>query len=494
MAPGGPGALQIGQLPEPVLEAIFAKCDLQTRSNCRPLLEAIFAKCDLQTRAGVLPLVCRAFHGLLAGPNAVVWPSLEFHADISTQGGLQHARSFLAWLAAHGSLLRTLHLDLWNNGHTPQADDGVAQLGSQLESSLATLCSCEFLRMRWGGLQLRVGEWVQQAAGLTCMALSAHEMTVSTAMASLTSLGHLELSTVSDMGPMLLPGSLPPSITRLCIVPAPVRFPPALPPDMNGIMPAELPDQLLALPLVYLDVSESLFQGPHLSACLPRLTRLTSLAFDKCELTDGIPSQLSLLTNLRILSFDGCMRHHHQEDSWTALSTLTRLVSLSLSNSELYQVPAAVLNLPLLRHVYLEHNELRDLPGGQWWSRLHVLSLDWEPLLRSGHALLASAPHLRRLALGSHLIHTHAGDAVPPLASADAVLQALKEHPALREVLLVARSGMMSAGPTVVVLEVLLRMASLRPTLSVRPIEHDTFFVEEPPPDDSEAALEQAAS
>lgn len=118
-----------------------------------------------------------------------------------------------------------------------------------------------------------------------------------------------------------------------------------------------------------------------------------------------------------------------------ALSTLTRLVSLSLSNSELYQVPPAVLNLPHLRvrgmleclsrtapcleclelrcqhldhcipcrccsvthsqHVYLEHNELRELPGGQWWSRLHVLSLDWEPLLRSGHTLLASV-RLRR--------------------------------------------------------------------------------------------------
>lgn len=119
-----------------------------------------------------------------------------------------------------------------------------------------------------------------------------------------------------------------------------------------------------------------------------------------------------------------------------ALSSLTRLVSLSLSNSELYQLPQAVQGLPLLRvrqgcvccrlhparrrcfalhctatalsfhhahhcclctpalqHLYLEHNELRVLPGGQWWSRLHVLSLDWEPLLRSGHELLASVSH-----------------------------------------------------------------------------------------------------
>ncbi|KAI7835751.1 hypothetical protein COHA_010356 [Chlorella ohadii] len=469
MAPAG---LQLTQLPEPVLEAIFAKC-------------------DLQTRAGVLPLVCRAFRGLLAGPNAVLWPDLEFHADISIPSGVQRARSFLAWLAAHGSLMRTLHLDLWNNGHTPQPDEGVAQLGLQLDSSLATLRSCEFLRMRWGGRQLRVGDWVTHAAGMTCMALSAHEMVVTPALEACTGLGHLELSTVSDMGPRLLPSSLPPSITRLCIVPAPATVQPLA--NMNGLMPAELPNQLLALPLVYLDVSESLFLGSHLAVALPRLTRLTSLALDKCELADGIPPQLSLLTNLRILSFDGCMRHHHQDGSWSALSTLTRLVSLSLSNSELYQVPAAVLNLPLMRHLYLEHNELRELPGGQWWSRLHVLSLDWEPLLRSGHALLASAPHLRKLALGSHLIHMHAGDVVQPLAGAEAVLQALKEHPALREVLLVARPGIMSAGPTVVVLEVLLRMASLRPTLAVRPIEHDSFFVEEPPQEADEAAAGQAA-
>lgn len=146
--------------------------------------------------------------------------------------------------------------------------------------------------------------------------------------------------------------------------------------------------------------------------------------------------------------------------------------------------------------MYLEHNELRELPGGQWWSRLHVLSLDWEPLLRTGHTLLASvrlrrggysrvllewgqrtggteqalavdsawtvvarchyllqAPHLRKLALGSHLIHMHAGDALPPLASAEAVLQALNEHPALREVLLVARPGVMSAGVSARLLE-----------------------------------------
>ncbi len=54
-----------------------------------------------------------------------------------------------------------------------------------------------------------------------------------------------------------------------------------------------------------------------------------------------------------------------------------------------------------VQHLYLEHNELRELPGGQWWSRLHVLSLDWEPLLRSGHALLASVRVWRWVASGA---------------------------------------------------------------------------------------------
>lgn len=31
MAPAGRRSLQLAQLPEPVLEAIFAKCDLPTR-------------------------------------------------------------------------------------------------------------------------------------------------------------------------------------------------------------------------------------------------------------------------------------------------------------------------------------------------------------------------------------------------------------------------------------------------------------------------------
>ena len=87
----------------------------------------------------------------------------------------------------------------------------------------------------------------------------------------------------ADSGPLLQPGCLPPSITRLCIVPAPV--PPGVPP--GGVMAAELPEQVLALPLGYLDVSESLFRGAHLAAALPRLTRLTSLALDKCELAGG---------------------------------------------------------------------------------------------------------------------------------------------------------------------------------------------------------------
>lgn len=42
-----------------------------------------------------------------------------------------------------------MQLDLWNNGHTPQPDDGVAELGQQLESSLGTR------RLAQGGQQHR---------------------------------------------------------------------------------------------------------------------------------------------------------------------------------------------------------------------------------------------------------------------------------------------------------------------------------------------------
>ncbi len=103
----------------------------------------------------------------------------------------------------------------------------------------------------------------------------------------------------ADMGPRLLPSSLPPSITRLCIVPAPATVQPLA--NMNGLMPAELPNQLLALPLVYLDVSESLFLGSHLAVALPRLTRLTSLALDKCELA-GAPWQVEGLVRQAVPS------------------------------------------------------------------------------------------------------------------------------------------------------------------------------------------------
>ena len=40
---------------------------------------------------------------------------------------------------------------------------------------------------------------------------------------------------------------------------------------------------------------------------MPRLTKLTSLALDKCEVTGGLPTAISMLTGLRVLSLDGCV-------------------------------------------------------------------------------------------------------------------------------------------------------------------------------------------
>lgn len=61
----------------------------------------------------------------------------------------------------------------------------------------ATLGACEFLRMRWGGVELEVDDWVASATAVTCLALSAHHMSVYAPLASLSTLVHLELSTVS---------------------------------------------------------------------------------------------------------------------------------------------------------------------------------------------------------------------------------------------------------------------------------------------------------
>lgn len=41
-----------------------------------------------------------------------------------------------------------------------------------------------------------------------------------------------------------------------------------------------------------------------------------------------------------------------------------------------------------------------------------------------------------------------------------------------------------------VVLEALLSLRGLRPTLEVRPVDHETFFVEEPPPVEEEEAVQ----
>lgn len=87
---------------------------------------------------------------------------------------------------------------------------------------------------------------------------------MTTALASLSQLAHLEMSTASDDGPQLDPGCLPPGVTRLCCVPAPTPAPPEGEPEALLPPHAALPEQVLALPgLVYLDVSVRVPRRPR---------------------------------------------------------------------------------------------------------------------------------------------------------------------------------------------------------------------------------------
>ena len=83
-------------------------------------------------------------------------------------------------------------------------------------------------------------------------------MTLASELSSASGLRSLELSTVSDLGPTLEPGSLPSSLTRLCCVPAPsgLGADEPGPGPGPGPVPSTLPDLILDLPrLVYLDIS-----------------------------------------------------------------------------------------------------------------------------------------------------------------------------------------------------------------------------------------------
>ncbi|KAL4421674.1 hypothetical protein ABPG77_001215 [Micractinium sp. CCAP 211/92] len=460
------------------------------------VLERCLSLCDQRTRAGVLPLVCRAFRRLLAGPSACLWASIAFTADLSAPGQAQRASAFLAWLARHGALSKSVEVDLWSGAmNGPAAFPPGLPLGEHLEDALQECVgACEYLRLRWGGQQLVVGEWIAGARSLTCLAVSAHDMVVHADLAALTTLDHLEISTSSDNGPLLYPGCLPASLTRLCCVPAPAEQPA---PDGLGPAISAMPEQLLALPrLRYLDVSESWFDRSHLETALPRLTLLTSLALDKCELPDGLPPQLSLLTRLRVLSFDGCAvveGHPLSPVAWTVLGALTSLLSLSLSNCSLLQLPASVATLPRMQHLYLEYNSIRALPAGPYLSHLRMLSLDWEPLLRCHGMLLQQAPNIRKLAMGNMSIYTHDAQGLPPLSSSQALLATLRQQTALQEILLITRPTHMH-GACAPVLEALLDLRTLRPGLTVQPIEHDAFFVEDAPEEEpTDAAAHPAA-
>lgn len=159
--------------------------------------------------AAVLPLVCRGFYWVLADANAVLWRDLAFEANISQPGQLARARCFARWLRRCGGLAHSLQLDLWSGG-LPHFSRDVIDLQDRLEATLAgwrrlpaaarrllrglpppmsmpatvspapcplpppaaaVLPSCSFLRMRWGGPSLEVGEWVSKATSLTCLAL-----------------------------------------------------------------------------------------------------------------------------------------------------------------------------------------------------------------------------------------------------------------------------------------------------------------------------------
>ncbi|KAL4855758.1 Protein scribble [Chlorella vulgaris] len=457
------------------------------------LHEAIFSGLDLQTRAGVLPLVCSTFRRLLSGPSACLWPDIVFDADTSQLHERARALDFLNWLRRHAQHSRTVELDLWNGGQPPPpAEDPSFQLlGERLTEALATtLQSCEFLRLRWGGPVLVVGDWVSAATCLTCLALSTHNLRVGRPLAALTSLVHLELSTVEDLGPVFEPGCLPASLSRLCCVPAPAEDLEAVLDEQGDVVlvggaRCAIPDQVLALPrLAYLDVSESIFSHAHLAAALPRLRRLTSLAFDKCDLLGGVPREMAQLTALRVLSFDGCGLYGGgpggEESVCAVLPSLARLVSLSISNCRMAHFPPPLAATTSLQHLYIEFNRLRVLPPGPFWRQLRVLSIDWEPLLRC-HTLLAQAPHLHKLALGCQSINPHGEPGLPPVGEAAALCDSLRAHPALQQVLLIARPGG-AHGTTFAVMEAMLSLRSIRPGLEALPIQHDTFFVEEPAP------------
>ncbi|PSC67024.1 Amino acid permease 2 [Micractinium conductrix] len=207
--------------------------------------------------------------------------------------------------------------------------------------------------------------------------------------------------------------------------------------------------------------SESWFDAAHMAAALPCLTRLTSLALDKCELPDGLPSELTLLTRLRVLSFDGISVSVDGVPvpvaAWSAmLSSLTRLVSLS---SATY----TCLSCRLL------------------WSTCppaaEVLSTDWEPLCKAtGCCSRAPAPRLILFA-PPNLQHKLA-DGLPPISAVNPLLDTLRSHPSTDQVILVVRPSQLH-GAFSPVLDAILQLRTLRPTLHAQSVEHDAFFVED---------------
>lgn len=81
--------------------------------------------------------MCRAFRRLLGRPSACLWAAIQFEVDLSATDQAARAAAFLAWLAAHGLLTKSVQLDLWGGAlNGPVAFPPWLPLGELLEDAL----------------------------------------------------------------------------------------------------------------------------------------------------------------------------------------------------------------------------------------------------------------------------------------------------------------------------------------------------------------------
>ncbi|GAB4813261.1 hypothetical protein N2152v2_000307 [Parachlorella kessleri] len=383
------------------------------------------------------------------------------------------------------------------NVHTSSVPvlETVVPLWPSLEAALAVLVpALEFLKLGWSS-KIVVGDWLAGAAHLHTLALVAQELEFTLPLTGLTALTSVELSTVENDELKTPAIWLPGYIERVTLIPCPNK---------------RIPEQVLQLPkLTHLDVSETYFGPGDIGSALIQLgSRLTSLALDETD--TSLPPQLSLLSNLRVLSLDSCpfsatgLLHPA-----CPLTSLRKLACLSLSNNGMPFFPPAVLSmsslqnlylennrflqlgvgpyLSSLRNLYLENNRFLQLGVGPYLSSLRVLSLDWQCAFGSIQEL-SKAASLRELALGRPvesdfdgvIPHLHLPQPAQLEHSASALLDMFTDHPSLKEVLLL--SGFVGA-PDKAMLEVLLSIGSCRPDLRARAVRRSEYFVADPEPE-----------